>query len=168
LKIFVADDLKTEIHPDTKQYPGLAHPPFIADISGLPLDPWGDLKIEGYIGDKLAITKTYSGKGIDALLHLEPDDVELEGDGIDATRLVLRVTDEHGGPRQFASGALSLSLEGPGELVGENPYSLVGGVGAVWIKSKEAAGTITVSARHAVLGTKSISIKVRGVAPERV
>jgi beta-galactosidase len=168
LKLFVGGDLKTEIHPDVKEYPGLAHPPFIADMSGLPLDPWGDLKIEGYIGDKLAITKTYSGKGIDAQLHLEPDDAELDGDGIDATRLVLRVTDEYGGPRQFASGALALSLEGPGELVGENPFGLVGGVGAVWVKSKEAAGTITVTARHGVLGTKSVSIKVRGVAPERV
>jgi len=38
----------------------------------------------------------------------------------------------------------------------------------VWVKSKEAAGTITVTARHGVLGTKSVSIKVRGVAPERV
>jgi beta-galactosidase len=156
------------MRPDVKQYPGLAHAPFIADMSGLPLDPWGDLKIEGYIGDKLAITKIYSGKGIDAQLHLEPDDAELDGDGIDATRLVLRVTDEYGGPRQFASGALALSLEGPGELVGENPFGLVGGVGAVWVKSKEAAGTITVTARHGVLGTKSVSIKVRGVAPERV
>ncbi len=146
----------------------MPHPPFFADLSGLPLNPWGDLKIEGYIGDKLAITKTYSGRGVDAQLHLEPDDAELDGDGIDATRLILRVTDEYGGPRQFSSGGVTLSIDGPGEIVGENPFALVGGIGAVWIKSKEAAGTITVTGRHAVLGSKSVTIRVRQVSPEGV
>jgi beta-galactosidase len=134
----------------------------------LPLNPWGDLKIEGYIGDKLAVTKTFSGRGVDAQLHLDPDDNELDGDGIDATRLVLRVTDEYGGPRQFASGVVTLAVDGPGEIVGETPFSLVGGVGAVWIKSKEASGTITVTARHGVLGMKNVTIRVRQVPAERI
>ena len=38
------------------------------------------------------------------------------------------------------------SVEGPGEVVGENPFALDGGCGAVWLKAKEAAGTIRLTA----------------------
>ena len=168
LKVYLDGTLKAELQPDRKDYGNLPHPPFFANLSGLPLNPWGDLKIEGYIGGKLAATKTYSGRGVDAQLHLDPDDTELDGDAIDATRLVLRVTDEYGESRQFASGAVSLSIEGPGEIVGENPFSLVGGVGAVYIKSKEGSGMITVTGRHPVLGAKKITIRVRPVPPEAI
>jgi len=168
LKVYLDGALRSELQPDRKTYSHLAHPPFFADLRGLPLSPWGDLKIEGYIGDKLAISKTYSGRGVDVQLLLEPDDAELDGDGIDATRLVIRVTDEYGGPRQFATGAVALSVEGPGEIIGENPFSLVGGVGAVWIKSKEGSGRVTVTGRHGVLGSKSVSIGVRAVGGEVV
>ena len=108
----------------------LKHPLFDVDISDLPLNPWGDLKIEGYIQGKLVKTVTLSGTGVDADLKLEPDDLELNGDGRDATRVVLRVTDEYGNIRPFATGAVSLSLTGPGEIVGENPFALAGGGGA--------------------------------------
>ena len=112
--------------------------------------------------------KTYSGRGADAKLAIEPDDTELVGDGCDATRVVLRVTDEYGGPRQFSSGVVSLDLDGPGEIVGENPYALVGGSGAVWVKTKEGAGTIRLTARHPVLGEKTVAIRVRPAPPETV
>jgi len=168
LTVYLDGKLKAELRPDTQTYGHLPHPPFFADLNGLPLNPWGDLKIEGYIGDKLAVTKTWSGRGVDAQLHLDPDDTELDGDGIDATRLLLRVTDEYGGPRQFASGVVALTVEGPGEIIGENPFSLVGGVGAVWIKSKEASGMITVTARHPVLGAKSVTVRVRHAPPEAI
>ncbi|MGI9165765.1 MAG: hypothetical protein ACR2G5_05175 [Pyrinomonadaceae bacterium] len=54
------------------------------------------MKIEGYIGGKHVITRMMSGAGVDRQLLVEPDDRELIGDGIDATRIVLRVTDEYG------------------------------------------------------------------------
>lgn len=168
LKVYLDGALKAELHPDTDTYAHLPHAPFFASLTNLPLNPWGDLKIEGYIAGKLAITKTYSGRGVDAQLHITPDDAELDGDGIDATRLVIQVTDEYGGPRQFSTAAVALNIEGPGEIVGENPFALVGGVGAVWIKSKEAAGTIRLTARHAILGQKTVEIQVRSALAERV
>ena len=90
------------------------------------------------------------------------------GDGMDATRVVLRVTNEHGGARPFSTGAIALRLEGPGEIIGENPFSLVGGVGAVWVRSKEAAGTIRLHARHPYVGEKTIEIRVKAAEAEQV
>jgi beta-galactosidase len=99
---------------------------------------------------------------------VEPDDGELAGDGVDATRVVLRVTNEHGGARPFSTGAIALRLEGPGEIIGENPFSLAGGVGAVWVRSREAAGTIRLHARHPYLGEKMIEIRVKTAEAEQV
>jgi beta-galactosidase len=138
------------------------------NLSDLPLNPWGDLRIDGYIGGKKVISKSYSGKGIDAQLLMEPDDSELSGDGIDVTRVVLRAADEYGNTQQFSSGSVQLTIEGPGEIVGENPFALVAGAGAIWIRTKQGAGTVTLSARHQYLGTKQIKIVISAAEPERV
>ena len=54
-----------------------------------------------------------SGRGADRQLLIQPDDLELIGDGIDATRIVLRVADEYGAVRPFANAAIALAVEGP-------------------------------------------------------
>jgi beta-galactosidase len=79
-------------------------------------------------------------------LLIEPDDTELRGNGIDVTRVVLRGADEYSNTQQFSSGAIQLTIEGPGEIVGENPFGLVAGAGAVWIRTKQGGGTVTLTA----------------------
>lgn len=91
-------------------------------------------------------------------------DRELIGDGIDATRVVLKVTDEFGAIRPFANAAISLSLQGPAEIIGENPFAVFGGVGAVWIKTKASVGLgqlVRLTATHATLGSKTVEILVK-------
>jgi beta-galactosidase len=168
LKVYVGSELKTEADPDRQQFAHLAHAPFMVDLSACRFDRWGDLKIEGYLDGKLVATKTLSGRGADAQLHVEPDDTELAGDGSDSTRVVLRVTDEYGSPRQFSSGSVSLAIQGPGEIIGENPFALVGGVGAVWVRALQSPGTIRLTAQHAYLGTKTVEIQVKGAPLEEV
>ena len=160
VKIFIADRLVAEVDPDKENYGNLTHPPFVANLRSAIGKGWGDLRIEGYIGGKKVITRTLSGIGADKQFHVEADDKELIGDGIDATRVVMRVTDEYGSQRPFATGAVALSIEGPGEIIGENPFSLAGGVGAVWIKTKEATGVIRLSTKHPTLGAKVVEIRV--------
>jgi beta-galactosidase len=168
LKIYYAGKLLMEAEPDRQTYPHLKYPPFTVSLTRLSFGSWGDLKIEGYIQGKLAATKMLSGSGTDDILLLKPDDAELNGDGRDATRVVLAVTDSFGNFRPFASGAIRLSVTGPGEIVGENPFALAGGAGAVWIKAKEAAGTIRLEARHQYLGKQSVEIRVRRSEPEYI
>lgn len=168
LKIYYAGELKQELDPDRETFAHLKYAPFMMDLGYLPLNPWGDLKIEGYLGGRLAKTLTLSGSGKDTDLKLLPDDTELVGDGRDATRVVLMVTDEYGNIRPFATGAISLSLSGPAEIVGENPFALAGGAGAVWVKAKESAGTVRLTATHPWLGTRSTTIRVKPADPETV
>jgi beta-galactosidase len=168
LKIHVKGDLKSEVEPDRERYGHLPHPPFVIDLNGEHLEDWGDLRIDGYINGVKVISKTLPGNDYDRQLHVEPDDPELVGDGIDATRVVLRVTNEYGGARPFSTGTVALRVEGPGEIVGENPFSLAGGVGAVWVRSKEGAGIIRLHARHQYLGEKTVEIRVTPAEAEQV
>ena len=168
LKIYLRDKLLREVDPDRATYGHLPHPPFVADLMSEHLEDWGDLRIDGYIAGRKVISKTLPGNDYDRQLHVEPDDLELAGDGIDATRVVLRVTNEHGGPRPFSTGAIVLRLTGPGEIIGENPFSLAGGVGAVWVRTKEAVGVIRLHAQHPYLGEKTVEIKVKQAEPEQV
>lgn len=160
VKIYLADRLVAELDPDRKEFPHLKYPPFVVNIRSAFSGAWGDLRMDGYVGGRKVISKTLSGKGADQQFHLEADDGELIGDGIDATRVVMRVTDEYGGSRPFATGAIALSITGPGEIIGDNPFSLFGGVGAVWVKTSQAPGVIRLTAKHPTLGSKSVEIRV--------
>jgi beta-galactosidase len=166
LKIFVNGRLQKEVDPDRTTYAHLKYAPFMVDIKDEP--SWGDLKIEGYIGGKLVKTVSMSGKGVDAALSVEPDDRELLGDGRDATRVVLRMTDEFGNSRPMSTGAVQLTIAGPGEIVGPNPFALSGGAGAIWIKSREGAGTIRLDAVLGGLKPQHIEITVRPAERELV
>ena len=128
------------------------------DATGLP-----DLRIDGYVGDRLALSRSFSADTSNDQLLLQADDAELIGDGSDATRLFFRVADRYGAPRAFATGKVTLELKGPGAIVGDNPFDLAesGGVGAVWIKTlPDTPGLIEVKAIHSALGAKSAKIKV--------
>jgi beta-galactosidase len=161
LKIYINDKLATEIEPDRKTFPHLTYPPFIVDLKeAIRSNGWGDLRIEGYIKGQKVISRALSGKGIDQQFQVVADDKTLVGDGIDATRVVMRVTDEFGNSRPFATAAIALTIEGPGEIIGSNPFALAGGVGAVWIKTKQATGTIRLTAKHETLGSKMVEIRV--------
>ena len=166
LKIYYNGKLWLEAEPDRQTYPHLKYPPFLVSLTNLSFGFWGDLRIDGYINGRLAGSRTMSGSGTDDRLMVKPDDLELNGDGRDATRVVLAVTDTYGNLRPFAGGAIQLSLTGPGQIVGENPFALAGGAGAVWVRAQEAAGTIRIEARHQYLGTQTAEIRVRPSEPE--
>ncbi|MGA3087570.1 MAG: hypothetical protein ABSD75_03090 [Terriglobales bacterium] len=98
------------------------------------------------------ITKNLSGNDVDSKFLLVSDDTELIADGADRTRLVLHVTDEFAAVRPFANDAIKFELEGPGQIIGDNPFSLIGGTGAVWIRAKPQPGRVRITAIHARLG----------------
>jgi beta-galactosidase len=167
LKLYIADELVTEVEPDRKQFAHLRYAPFVVELGEL-FHKWGDLRLEGYIQGKQVIVKKYSGKGVDQKFTLLPDDTSLVADGADTTRVVLRVTDEFDAIRPFANDAIKFELEGPADLIGDNPFALVGGTGAVWIRAKEQPGTVRLTAAHPVLGKQQVQFEIGPAAPEVV
>ena len=161
LKFYIGERLIAEVEPDRKTYDHLKYAPFVTNLHAGIGGGWDDLRIEGYIGGKKVIERKMSAKGVDRQLLVEPDDRALIGDGIDMTRVVLKVTDEFGNVRPFSNAAIELAVQGPGEIVGEHPFALFGGVGAVWIKTKQSPGMIRLTATHPVLGAKTVTFNVK-------
>jgi len=169
LKFYVDGKLVAEADPDREQFPHLKYAPFsVSLVKQVNIEKWGDLKIEGYIGGKLAGTKTLSGRGVDAKFELKADDTKLVADGADSTRVVFRVTDEFGAVRPFAADAIKLEIVGPAEIVGDNPFALVGGAGAVWVRTFEVSGKVELRAIHPYLGTQKVEIEVAAAKDELV
>lgn len=162
--------LAAELDPDREEFQHLTYPPFVLDLSKVDLKqftfPWGDLRIDGFLKGKQVISKSLSGQGIDSKFTLLPDDKTLIADGADTTRVVLRVTDEFDAIRTYADDPIVFTLEGPAELIGDNPFSLIGGTGAIWVRSREQAGTATLTAKHPRLGTQTIAFTLTPATPE--
>jgi beta-galactosidase len=167
LKFYIDDKLIAEVDPDRTQFAHLRYAPFILEMGEL-FHKWGDLRIEGYIGGKQVIEKRMSGRGVDAKFLLLPDDRELAADGADTTRVVLRVTDEFGAVIPFANDSIRLELVGPAEIIGDNPFSLIGGTGAVWIRALEQPGTARLKAIHPSLGAQQIELGIKPAPNEMV
>ena len=162
LEIFAGGTHLATARPDRQRFGHLAHPPAFArlamDGGTLP-----DLRVDGYVGTRLAAVLLMSADTRRDRLRLIADDTTITADGSDATRVTFRATDAYGNHRPNATGKVALSLTGPAALVGQNPFAfgLYGGVGGAFVRSQPGkTGPVTVTARHATLGNASARITV--------
>jgi beta-galactosidase len=123
------------------------------------------LRIDGFVRDRLVLSRSFSSDPSQDQFSAEADDSNLIGDGVDATRVVFKVTDKFGAPRALAGGDVAFEISGPATIVGDNPFALAdsGGIGAIWIRTlPNRLGRVVLKARHSTLGTKSVAIQIRG------
>ena len=136
------DDVRAaEPTPDRAGYPQLPHPPFRFDPTPWRRS-WRDLRLEGFLGDALV------------------------ADGADPTRLLVRVTDEHGNGRPYTTGAVQIDVDGPLTLIGDAPAALVGGVAGAWLRAQHDPRTATVRVRHATLGSRTVQLRLTATEAE--
>jgi beta-galactosidase len=163
LEIFIGGQPFASARPDRKNYSHLQYPPFFCALE-MEGASHPELRIDGYVSESLAVSKSFSSDPAQDQFYLSADDAALKADGADATRLVFKVTDKFGAERAFAAGEVTFDLSGPGVIVGDNPFTLAdsGGVGAIWIKTvPNQTGTIAITANHSALGSKFVSIEVQ-------
>ncbi len=152
------------VTPDTEGYPHLPHPPSFVNFSQVDAAALPELRIDGYLGDELVASRTFSSDPATDQLSISADDCKLVADGVDTTRVVFRAVDKFGAPRPYVAGQVDLTVDGPATLIGDNPFAFgeAGGVGAVWVRTLPgSAGTITVNAKHATLGTATTTIQIQ-------
>ncbi|WP_372664932.1 glycoside hydrolase family 2 protein [Amycolatopsis kentuckyensis] len=141
-------------------FPHLPYPPFAADLV-VPRGPRPQLRIDGYAGGRLVVSRRFSGDRSRDVLGCVPDDTQLRADGADATRVVVSAMDRFGTLRAGATGKVTLALTGPAELVGEPALDLgaTGGAAAVWLRPFAGPpGVLTLTARHGSLGTATATV----------
>ncbi|HEV2133343.1 MAG TPA: glycoside hydrolase family 2 TIM barrel-domain containing protein [Terracidiphilus sp.] len=162
LEVYVDGKLRARLEPDRAGFGGIKYPPFFADVT-VKSGARPELRIDGFVGEKMVLSRSFSAdRGADRL-WLRADDAELVADGVDATRVAFGVEDKFGALRAFAGGEVNLTLEGPGEIVGDRSFSLAdsGGAAAVWVRSVAGrTGMVRVTARHGELGMKMVEIRV--------
>jgi beta-galactosidase len=96
-------------------------------------------------------------------LGLAAAGTSIVADGSDATAVTFRAVDAHGNHRPHATGDVTLTLTGPAELVGSNPFPFgtFGGVGGAFVRSIPGrTGRVTITARHATLGSAAVVVTV--------
>jgi beta-galactosidase len=157
LEIYVAGAHVATGTPDAAQFGHLAHPPVFVDLT-VDGARRPDLRIDGYVrGRRMASVRMSADTGQDRLA-LAADDTSIQADGTDTARLTFRAVDVYGNQRRRATGRVTLSLSGPAELIGDNPFDfgVYGGVGGAFIRSRPGrTGRVIVTARHPVLGRAS-------------
>ena len=168
LEVYVGGAHFATATPDTTDYGSLPYPPSFVDFSSVSGAGHPELRIDGYLGTTLVASQKYSSDPSGDRLAVAADDAQLVGDGTDATRVVFRAVDRYGAPRPYVTGDVTLSVQGPAALVGDNPFAFAdaGGVGAVWVRTvANSPGTVRVQASHPTLGSGTATITVTEPAP---
>ena len=147
-------------------YSNLPYPPFLVRLPAA--EGRCDLHIQGYLAGRQVTSRTMSNDPAGDHLGMAADDDAIMADGSDMTRVVFRAVDAYGNQRRYPRGEVTLNVDGPGQLIGDNPFAFgqYGGLGAVWVRSRAGQpGTITVSAVHAVLGRDRARVHSRQPGP---
>jgi beta-galactosidase len=167
LEIYVAGAHFATGAPDTEQLGRLAYPPVFADLT---VDGAGNphLRIDGYLRGRLVTSVRMSADTAQDRLALAADDSSIQADGTDTTRLTFRAVDAYGNQRRRATGRVTLSLSGPGVLIGDNPFEFgaYGGVGGAFVRSEPGRpGRVIITARHPALGQATVRVTVTSPDP---
>jgi beta-galactosidase len=163
VRVSLDGEERNRLRPDRDRFGNLEWPPFFLPLAGLlrPGCERSDLGLDGYIGGQLVVRRRLSADVAHDRLSLEADDTEIVADGVDATRVVARVVDRFGWTRPRAQGEVEMSLEGPGEFVGEGRFSLEDGgpVRAVWVSGRAGEpGLLRLVASHGSYGAVEVSV----------
>ncbi|MCR6482499.1 beta-galactosidase [Amycolatopsis sp. OK19-0408] len=160
LLLFLDDRPAGEARSRRADFPHLPHPGFAVDLT-VPRGQRPQLRVDGYLGDRLVVSRRFSGDRARDVLSCAADDTQLRADGADATRVVVAAMDRFGTLRAGATGTVTLSLTGQGELVGDREldFGATGGAAAVWLRPFAGPpGKLTLTARHETLGTATATV----------
>jgi len=146
--IYVGEHHHGRFEPAKDEFPTMAHPPI--KVTGLDLH-WGGkfehLRVVGLIDEVQVAEKFIEADSIPRQLEFYAEDSELRADGIDMTRLVFKITDKYGNRLPYAIQPVHFELlEGDAELIGENPFALVGGQAALFLRAGRTKGIVRVKA----------------------
>ena len=163
--------LIAELDPDREEFDHLKYPPFVlissSSRTSSPASAGAICASTAFSRASKSSRNPSPARATIANSLLLPDDRTLMADGADTTRVVLRVTDEFGAVRTYANDPIVFTLEGPAELIGDNPFALIGGTGAIWIRAKEKPGTVRLTAKHPRLGTQTVEFHLQPAASAR-
>lgn len=165
LTVTVGKAAPMRLKPQRAAFPNLAYAPFSVDLPAPGADH-PELRIEGFVAGKLALTRRFSSDRSRDELALHADDKRIKADGMDTTRIWFQTVDAFGSPVSCLEGAARIAMNGPATMIGDEAINFAdsGGVGAIWVRSRAGEeGSVTVTVDHPRFNTQSITIDtIRG------
>ncbi len=160
--VYVGEHHHGRFEPAKDDFPALPHPPI--KITGLDLH-WGGkfeaLRVVGFVDDTQVAEKFIEADSIPRKLEFYAEDTQLRADGIDMTRLVFKITDSYGNRLPYAIQPVHFELlDGDAEIIGENPFALVGGQAALFLRARHTAGTVRLKASTPRLDPVEIEVEL--------
>ena len=149
------------LRPDRNAYPRLSYPPFFAVLPWKAIDGTV-LKIDGYVGNKQRISRSFDGSHDHDQLWVSVDDGRIAADGVDSTRVSFGIADRFGNSRPAADGTLAVQHAGAGHLIGDKTFNMSeGAAGAVWLRSSTGkTGQANITVAHPRLGRRRVSVQI--------
>lgn len=161
IKLYTEENYIGTYYPAYDRYPGVAYPPIIVDkLEGHWGMSFGNITLLGYINEKEVIREAYIKNPLPSTLLMEVDDLLLDSDEIDATRIIFKLVDQVGHELPYTDAIVNVTVEGPAKLIGPTQFSLIGGCRGAWIKTTGEKGLITINATCLDLQAPTIKIKV--------
>ena len=125
---------------------------------------WGDEQIsyrfEGYKDGQLVKTVVKTAV-TERALDVRVDNPQLvEADTYDVTRVALTAIDQNGNRLPFANNAVTVTVDGPVEVIGPKTFALIGGDRAFWLRTKGESGEATVTITVENMGTYTCKVNV--------
>ncbi len=163
VSLYVNDTLLETRSPDSGT--NLVHPPLLFEVDAF--TP-GTLRAECLIASQQNAVFERSTPGEAVSIRLRPEAQTLLADGSDVRLVLIDILDGNGTVVVTDSSEVTLSITGPGSIVGPSTLRMQGGQLAVWVRSQRTAGTITLSASAPDLGETSVeltSLDVPGLPP---
>ena len=77
------------------------------------------------------------------------------------TRLVFKIVDRFGNRLPYVNQVVAFTIEGPADLIGENPFALMGGQAALYVKSRRTPGQVIIRATTPRLSAAQVTLQVR-------
>jgi beta-galactosidase len=168
IEVLIGDINVGKFKPDKSMYPNLKHPPII--VYGLnEYSAWGqrqffDLHLIGYIDGRAVADQWISSNKLPKKIEIKTSTNQLFADGSDIARIAFYITDEFGNPLPYARNIITLKLEGEADLIGENPFPMIGGQAAVYVRARSKVSLITILAQTSGLPEAKVSLEI--IEPE--
>ena len=164
VEVFIGDEQMGRFTPDRDAFLHLPHPPYQISLGAQHLT-WGralaDLRLVGYVNGEIAAEQRIAADGLPHKLVLAADHNALHADGADMTRLVFKIVDRYGNRLPYTNQVVSFAVDGPADLIGENPFALIGGQAALYLRARHQPGTVTVYAQTPRLEPAVVTLTIR-------
>ena len=167
VEVFINGRFARRLFPYRRWFAGLKHAPMYLDRIPKGLwDKWDwmDSEFVGYVDGEAVVRRRYVRNPVPATLTVKADDVVLHGQNkeepYDVTRIVFQTLDQYGNSLDYLMDTITISVDGPAELIGPSTTVMQGGCIAAWIRTTGEKGTVRVCARTSRLESETVEVLV--------